>query len=362
VARIGARQCPAPAALEVPVPVPGRLSSERPTSLVRRHKLMRKPVAFALLALAPLVVHDGYLLQLCSLGFLYGVLAMGVAVSYGYTSVPNMSQGTIYGVGAYAAANAMLHLNVPFPLALLVGGLCGATVGGVLGLTTLRVKGNYWWLITIALSEVAFIIFNSWTPVTGGEAGLIGIPVARVGSYQIVDNRGYYYLGLVVMALAYLLYARFTSSRAGLAARAVGLDEVASRGLGISPGALKIVAMLLAGFGAGAAGACLPAITGYIDAGSFSLKFTFATMIFAIVGGLTSLTGAIVAAVSLTVLTSEVTTLVNFQLLIYGSVVLVALFLRLYLPRGRVSSWLGRHGDRARNSVLRHGGAEGSDG
>jgi branched-chain amino acid transport system permease protein len=318
----------------------GRIAPKR----LRSTRLLRKPVAFTLLAIAPLFVHDGYVLQLCSLGFLYGVLAMGVVVSYGYTNVPNMSQGTIYGVGAYAAADAMLHVDLPFPLAVLFGGVCGAVVGCALGLTTMRVQGNYWWLITIAFSQVAFIIFNSWKPVTGGEGGLIGIPIARVGSHEIINNRSYYYLGLTVMALVYFLYARFISSRVGLAARAVGIDEVAAKGLGIAPNAVKVVAMVLAGFGAGLAGACLPAITGYIDAGSFTLTFSFATMIFAIVGGLSNLSGSVAAAVGLTVLTSEVTTLVNDQLFIYGGVLLVALFVRLYVPRLRLTRTGPAHG------------------
>lgn len=340
-----------PASATVPVPMPSGAAGLAPEPVWRGlTRTSRKPLVFALLAAVPLVLSNGYLLQLCSLGFLYGVLAMGVVMSYGYTNVPNMSQGTIYGVGAYAAANAMLHANVAFPLALLFGGACGAVAGCALGLTTLRVKGNYWWLITIALSQIGFIVFNSWTPVTGGKGGLIGIPVAHVGWFQIIDNRSYYYLGLIVMCLVYVIYARFTSSRVGIAARAVGIDEVAARGMGIAPAAVKVVAMTLAGLGAGLAGACLPAITGYIDAGSFTLTFSFATMIFAIVGGLSNLSGGVAAAVGLTVLTSEVTTLVDYQLLIYGAVVLAALFLRLYLPR----HWLG--------SLLRKPAAAGKEG
>jgi branched-chain amino acid transport system permease protein len=293
----------------------------------------RRAVVLTVLLLAPLVVTDGYVLQVCSLGLLSAVLAMGVVVSYGRAGVPNMSQGTLFGVGAYMAANAMMHLHLPFPLAMLLGGVAGALVGALLGLTTLRVQGNYWWLITIAFTEVAYIVFNSWGPVTGGEGGLVGIPVATVGGVRIDGNRKYYYLGLVVTAVVYVVYRRFSHSRIGLATRAVGLDPLTSGGLGISPGGAKVTALALAGLGAGLAGACLPAITGYINAGNFSLTFSFSTMIFAIVGGLSGLEGSIVAAVGLTYLTSAITALVNFQLLIYGVVVLIALFLRLYLPR-----------------------------
>lgn len=290
----------------------------------------RRVVVAVLLTAAPLVVHDGYVRQVVSLGLLNAVLAMGVVLSYGQAGVPNMSQGTISGVGAYAAADVMMRLGLAFPLALAIAGICGALAGAALGATTKRVKGNYWWLITIAFTEVGYIIFNTWGPVTGGSAGLVGIPTATVGPVQITSFLSYYYLGLVVMAATYVLYSLIEGSRAGLAIRAVGRDELTAQGLGLSPAAVRMAAVTLAGMGAGFAGACLAAITGYLSADDFTLTLSFQTMLFAIVGGLTSLGGSIVAAVALTYLTTAVASLVNDQLLIIGGVVLAALFLRSY--------------------------------
>jgi len=289
----------------------------------------RLSIAVLLIA-APIVIHDGYVLQVVSLGWINAILAMGVVLSYGRAGVPNMSQGTISGIGGYAAADLMIHFGLPFPLALVGAALCGAFAGGLLGSTTARVKGTYWWLITIAFTQVMYIVFNTWTPLTGGESGLVGIPIASIGPLKIDSFRSYYYLGLVAMMCVYLVYALLNRSRAGIAIRAVGRDEVTAMGLGLAPTALRISAMTLAGIGAGIGGACFAVITGYISAGDFTLTISFQTMLFAIVGGITSLGGSIVASVALTYLTTAVASLVNDQLLIIGGVVLVALLARSY--------------------------------
>lgn len=303
--------------------------------LMRALRSISRPARFlaplVLLALVPTVESNGYILFVLSLGWVYSILALGVVVSYGHAGIPNMSQGTLFGIGAYLGGDMMIHLGMSFLLAAVVAACGTALVGGVLGSTALRVKGNYWWLITIAFTQIMFLVFNSWTSVTGGENGLIGVPIAKIGSTQISSDRGFYYLGLAALAVMFLLYSRFVHSRVGLAVRAVRADETAARGLGLSPGAMKVVAMALAGFGAGLAGVCLVAITGYVSAQSFNISFSFEVMLFAVVGGLTNLWGAVIASAALTFVTTEVTSLVNQQLFIFGGVVLVTLFLRLYL-------------------------------
>ncbi len=292
-------------------------------------------MALVVLLFVPLFVGSGYVLHVLSFGWIYATLALGVVISYGFVGIPNMSQATLYGIGAYVAGDMMIHFALPFLLAAVIGAAAAAIGGLILGATALRVKGNYWWLITIAVTQVMFVVFNSWTAVTGGENGLLGIPIARIGSFQFISNANFYYLGLGLVVIVYVLYARFTTSRVGLAARAVHADETAARGLGISPGAIRVVVMGLAGFGAGLAGAGIIAVAGFVDANSFNLDFSFQVMLFAIVGGLTSLRGAIVASVVLTYLTTQITSLVNYQLFIFGGVVLLSLLVRLYLGQGR---------------------------
>jgi branched-chain amino acid transport system permease protein len=318
----------------------GGISERKGWLLMKALRSVKGPVRFlfplVLLLLVPTVVSNGYVLFVLSLGWVYSILALGVVVSYGYAGIPNMSQGTLFGVGAYVGGDLMIHLGMSFLLSAVIAACCTALVGGVLGSTALRVKGNYWWLITIAFTQIMFLVFNSWTAFTGGENGLIGVPIATIGSTRISSDTGFYYLGLIALAIIFLLYSRFVHSRIGLAVRAVRADETAARGLGLSPGAMKVVAMALAGFGAGLAGICLVAITGYVSAQSFNMSFSFEVMLFAVVGGLTNLWGAVIASVALTFVTTEVTSLVNQQLFIFGGVVLVTLFLRLYLG-GRTS-------------------------
>lgn len=304
-------------------------------------------VALVVLLLVPLFVGNGYVLHVLSFGWIYATLALGVVISYGFVGMPNMSQATLYGIGAYVAGDLMIHLSLPFLLAAAAGAAAAAVGGLILGVTALRVKGNYWWLITIAVTQVMYVVFNSWTAVTGGENGLLGIPIARIGSFQFMTNADFYYLGLVLLAIVYGLYARFSTSRAGLAARAVHADETAARGLGISPGAIRVVVMGLAGLGAGLAGAGIIAVTGFVDANSFNLDFSFQVMLFAIVGGLTSLRGAVVASVVLTYLTTQITSLVNYQLFVFGGVVLVSLLVRLYVADRKWASFRTRRRETA---------------
>jgi branched-chain amino acid transport system permease protein len=293
-------------------------------------------VIVVLALLAPIAA-GGYVLRVVGLGCLYGTLAMGVVVSYGYGGLPNMSQGALYGVGAYLCANLLTHAGLPFLPAIVITALGTAVAGGLLGAVSLRVKGSYWWLVTIAFAQVMTIVFNSWTAVTGGVAGFLGIPIASVGAWEIKSEVSAYYLGIGIAIVAYVVYSRWTRSRVGLAATAVRADETAARGLGISPGAVKITGMALAGFGAGLAGSGLDAVAGFIDAPTFSVEFSVAVLIFAVVGGLRSLRGSLAAAILMTYLTTQVAGLAQYQSFIYGGVVLAALFLRLYAPQMRLA-------------------------
>jgi len=327
--------------------------------VIGRRSLLSRPsvdaVVVVVLVLVPFFVGGGYVLRVLSLGWLYAILAMGVVVSYGYAGIPNMSQGTLYGVGAYTAANLMMHAGSPFWVAVVGAALVAGLAGGLLGATTLRVGGNYWWLLTIAFTQTMFIVFNSWTPVTGGSNGFVGIPIATLGPFRFADNRSFYYLALALLGLVYFAYRRICVSRAGLAMQAVRADSVGARGLGISPGAMKICAMTLAGLGAGMAGAGIVSITGVINAQTFSLPFSFTTMLLAIVGGIMSLRGAVVAAVTLTYLTTEVAALVDYQLLIYGGAVVLVLMLRLYLARDSTRWPVRMAGSAATRLRLRRG-------
>ena len=132
--------------------------------------------ALVVILALPLVFHDGYLQQLMQTIAFYTIATIGLNVLVGYQGQVSLGHGALFAFGAYAAALLTTQFGVPvwvaLPLAAGVGGLAGFLVA----LPTLRARGHYLAMVTIALSIVTFVVAQTWTSVTGGPAGIGDIP------------------------------------------------------------------------------------------------------------------------------------------------------------------------------------------
>ncbi len=258
-------------------------------------------------------------LKFIVLAISFDILARAGQMSVGHAA--------FYGIGAYAIAMLSVHEGVPVEFGPLVGGLSAAAVAVGLGFLTLRIKGAYFSIGTLAFAEALKVIFLYARKYTFGAQG-IGIEPLFGGNVPLSYA---YILGLVVASAAIVRLLEVTGVNYALAA--IREDEDAAAMLGIDTTKYKVLAFVISAFLAGAAGGFDAGYTTYVYPYEvFSVAISVAAMIMPIFGGLYTLSGPIMGAVSV-YLAEEILRkwIPQGYTIVYGLVLMVSI---LYLPRG----------------------------
>ena len=258
---------------------------------------------------------------------IYGLAAIGINVHFGWTGLLNFGHAAFMGIGAYTTVLLIPHSlgregvvitsGLPLPLAILIGILAAALLGLFLGLPTLRLRGDYLAIVTIAAAEIFRLLVRDFEDLTGGVYGIISFSDA-LQKYRLsfIDNAlenfdfspAQAWVGLlswVFIILTLLLLKRLNSSPWGRALRAVREDEDAVRALGKNAVWLKLQSFMLGAGIAGLAGVLLAFNYGSLETNLFIPLLTFYIWAIMILGGVGSLTGPIFGSIIFWAIISE---------------------------------------------------------
>jgi branched-chain amino acid transport system permease protein len=228
-----------------------------------------------------------------------------------------------HGLPAAARASAALPTAARAPhcfLILLLGsGACAAAVGFVVGLPALRLRGDYLAIATLGLAEIIRILIQN-SEALGGALGLTPIPK--------YTNFAWLY-GAAVLTIVVIW--RVAYSAKGRAIMAVREDEIAAAAVGIDTTHYKVIAFVLGAFFAGVAGALFSLHEHSITPGSFGIQRSIEIVVMVTLGGLGSISGAILAAVVLTLLPEALRGIAQYRMIIYA---LLLIFMMLLRPQG----------------------------
>ncbi len=251
----------------------------------------------------------------------------------------NLSVGhaALFGIGAYAAALSNVYLGIPMEAGPLVGGLSVLPLAVALGFLTLRMRGAYFSIATLAFAEAMRVLFLYARDITFGAMG-VGVPPI-FGGDVIADY--YVILGLVVTSV--LLVILLERTGINYAFSAIRENEDAASVLGVNPTKYKVMAFALSALLAGAAGGFDAGYTTYVyPYEAFSVAISVAAMIMPIFGGLYTVEGPILGAVVIYLAEEVLRGWLPFgYTLIYGLALIVSI---LYLPRGIVGLLRGKKG------------------
>ena len=207
-----------------------------------------------LLVLPFLMSSQPYILRTSIVALLYVVLALSLNFVLGFAGQLSMGHSAFYGIGAYVTALLMVNLNFPFWISFLISAIVAGLFGFLLGIPTLRLKGDYLAITTIGFGEILRLILVNWTKVTRGPAGIPGIPSPKIFGFTISSNIGYYYLILILAFFTVFISSRLLNSRLGQGFIAVRDDEIAAEAMGVNSTYLKIMSFVLGAAIAGMAG------------------------------------------------------------------------------------------------------------
>jgi branched-chain amino acid transport system permease protein len=281
----------------------------------------------AVLALVPVVLKEGYILNVLFLLFLYIIISQSSNIMVGYAGLLNVGQAAFFGIGALVARLTWMS-GVPFCLALPLGGLSTIALAAVVGLPALRLlRGHYFAIGTLALAIIARITIGNVFP------GVSFIPNEYVVGYSLILR---YYLALIMAALLILVLYLVFNSRLGLAILATRDDEEAAQAIGVNIFKYKVTAFALSSFFVGLAGGLFAFFyISYYYYVPFGLLWSFEPILITFVGGAGTIAGPILGSILFVVLKEAFAfTLGEISILIFGIVLILVI---LFLPGGLVS-------------------------
>lgn len=246
-----------------------------------------------LLALLPFFVGPR-LIAVVTVMLINAVVVVGLQINTGYAGQVNLGQAAFMGVGAYATAVCATTAGLPFFIAIPLGGCAAALFGFIFGLSAVRIKGFYLALTTIAAQAIFhFLILNLPRSWFGGSNGLTLQPASLFG-FSLATDRSLYYLCLVVTIVMVAGAFGIVRSRHGRAFMAVRDDDIASGMMGIDVVATKATAFLIGAFYAGIGGALWAYYLRFVAVDQFTLFHSIWFIAMIIVGGMGSITGALI--------------------------------------------------------------------
>ncbi len=242
-------------------------------------------------------------MELIKLGIII-IAVHGLNILTGYTGQISLGHGAFIAVGAYTSAILTAKLGVPFLVALPAAGLMAATVGLVFGLPSLRLRGLYLALATIAAQFIILFAIRRMPALTGGTEAM-DVPHAAIGPWTINPNTNplaYYYLVLVVVVLATWATKNLVRSRTGRAFIAVRDRYLAAEVIGVNLFKYRLMSFAVSSFFAGVAGSLFAHYIESISWEQFTIGYSIEYLAMIIIGGLGSVTGAIFGATFVVVL------------------------------------------------------------
>ena len=254
-------------------------------------------VAAALLVLFPFMASE-YWMYLACLVSINVASATGLNILTGYTGLVSLGQAAFMGLGAYTVAVLEIHFGTPFLLNLLAGGFVAMLGGLVVGIPSLRVKGLYLAIATIAASFIAHFLFANMA-ITGGTAGLPVPPATLFGTALDTSFRLYWVI-VPVTVLMVLGAANLFRTRVGRAFIAIRDRDISAEVLGIPLLRYKLLSFGLSSFYAGVAGGLWAYFFRVVTPESFPLLMSIFFLAAIIVGGMGTILGAILGAIFMT--------------------------------------------------------------
>ena len=288
------------------------------------------------LAFFPLLDRNAYHLDLAVTVGIYVLLAMGLNVAVGFTGLLNLGYAAFFAIGAYTYALLNLNFHVPFWAGLPLAGLAAALFGLIIGLPSIRVRGDYLAITTLGFGEIVRIAFNNLDQWTGGPNGLLGIARPEFFGFKFsVNAQPYFYLVLVLIFFTAFFLFKLSESKIGRALMAIREDELAAGCMGVPTLRIKLYAFGLSAFIAGVAGSVFAAKQTIVTPDSFDFVLSVLILAMVVLGGMGNIWGAALGAVCLGVLPELLRDFAAYRMLLFGLVMILMMVLR---PQGLLGS------------------------
>ncbi|HLB01843.1 MAG TPA: branched-chain amino acid ABC transporter permease [Nitrospiria bacterium] len=278
---------------------------------------------------------NNYFIDVLTLTGIYVVLALGLNIVVGLAGLLDLGYIAFYAIGAYTYALLFIHFGVSYWVGMPLGGLAAAAFGMILGLVTLRLRGDYLAIVTLGFIQIVHLVLNNWDSLTHGPNGILNIGRPAIGNFQFQEPIHFYYLILAIALLTLVVVHRLNQSRIGRAWIAIREDEVAAAAMGIHTTRYKVLAFTLGATLAGIAGTFFAAKFAFISPESFTFFESVFVLCMVVMGGMGSIPGAILGASILVILPEVLRGLAGYRMLFFGVLLVLMMIFR---PQGLMAN------------------------
>jgi len=254
------------------------------------------------------------------------ILAVSLNLITGFTGQFSLGHAGFMSIGAYVCALITLsNRTLPgFILGVIAGAFAAAIVGFLVGLPTLRLRGDYLAIATLGMAEIIRIVFTNLDSITNGPAGLQDIPQFTNWPWLFLYTAG-----------TIIIISNFIRSSHGRACISIREDEIASEAMGINSTKYKVTAFTIGAFFAGIAGALYASTFNYINPKIFGFSKSINILVIVVLGGLGSISGSVIAAIVLEIINTYLQAFANIQMILYS---LLLIIIMLFRPQGLMGS------------------------
>lgn len=302
---------------------------------LKKYKKVGLIILLVVTAILPLLTDDNYLKGMLIKVMLFGILTTALNVINGYSGMFFLGIAGMMCIGAYTEAILSTRYGISFWLLLPIAGMLSAVFGLIISIPAMRLKGIYFSIITMGLSEIIRLVAQNWTSLTGGAMGIKSIPPPYFFGIKLNEVNHYYYIILVLLILCVVSIKCVLNSRIGRAWLSIREDEIAARSLGVNLLKYKAVNFFVASFWAGVAGAFMAPYYQFIAADMFTATESFNILSMLIIGGQGTLVGPIVGALVSNGLSEWMRPFGDWRMVVYSVIIIATMWLR---PQGIAGS------------------------
>ncbi len=334
-----------------------RIGTNLRTSYLESNEVLRRPYQKALVALILMAAallpaaSSNYFIHLMNLCYLAGIGALGLAILTGYCGQISLGHAAFLAIGAYTTVILTLHANAPFVAVLPAAAVSGAMVGFIVGLPSLRFRGVYLAISTLAMHYAIIFLATAYQSnfARSASAG-IAIQDATIGPFVLRGEINWYYFLLVFLTLAAIGCVNLARTRPGRAWMAIRDRDIAAEALGINLARYKLLAFMASSTLASVSGSLMAYYSNVVTVEAYTLDLAVIYIAMIIVGGMGSMLGALMGAIFITLLPYGIDAIFDhlprawrFGSTVFGvkvgAVGLCIILFLLFEPKGLAEMW-----------------------
>jgi branched-chain amino acid transport system permease protein len=282
-------------------------------------------VALGIVVALPLLLSSG---SLASEVLIYALAVLGCNLLLGYTGLLSFGQGIFFGLGSYTIGLMLTRTGLPMPLALVASIILGGLAAGLVGIVSIRQKGTYFVMLTLAFAQMFYFLAYSVPSLTGGDNGLLNIPRPPLSAFGVVlwDNTTawqFYAMVAVIFLLVFVALHRVTTSIFGRTLLAIRDNEVRASAIGYNVPRFKLLAFVLSGAVTALAGALNAMMVGVAPLANAEFHVSEMILVMTVIGGAGNLAASLIGALFYVLAADWLSTLWPRWLMLLGVLLVV---------------------------------------